>query len=174
MAYDMSARQAGERILSFVSQIERLMEEKAEIAEEMKAVKATAAAEGFDKDIISLVIKRRAMGRDRVEEQDQLLETYEHGLMTAEATVGSDLEAARDRGDAAFHSGEPRTANPFLKDDPRHAAWDRAWVQAAAEAAEDAEVLPALPAPPAALPAPEDDGLGDASDPDGPEPDPSD
>lgn len=67
---------AAEQLVLFVERIERLMEERASINDDIKDVKAEAKATGYDAKIIMQVIKVRAMKREAYQEQKSLLETY--------------------------------------------------------------------------------------------------
>ena len=71
---------AGERLRQFIERIERLEEEKAALAGDIREVYAEAKGVGFDPKIMRQVIKLRKMDKDEVQEQDALLETYLHAL----------------------------------------------------------------------------------------------
>ena len=59
-----------------VAKIERLEEEKKEIAEQIKDVYAEAKALGFDTKALRSVIRLRKIERAEREEQEMILETY--------------------------------------------------------------------------------------------------
>ena len=67
---------AGKRLLSFFERIERLEEEKAALAEDIKEVYAEAKAAGFEVKIMRRVMKLRKMEIEKRREEDQLLELY--------------------------------------------------------------------------------------------------
>ena len=67
---------AAERLRSFVERIERLEEEKAALAADIREVFAEAKGTGFDTKIMRKVIKLRKMDRADVEEQETLLDLY--------------------------------------------------------------------------------------------------
>ncbi|MSP89781.1 MAG: DUF2312 domain-containing protein [Alphaproteobacteria bacterium] len=67
---------AAERLRSFVERIERLEEEKAALAADIREVFAEAKGSGFDTKIMRQVIKLRKMDRADVEEQETLLDLY--------------------------------------------------------------------------------------------------
>lgn len=67
---------SGDRLKAFVERIERLMEEKAELANDIRDVFAEAKAAGFDTKIMRQVIRLRAMDREDREEQRELLDLY--------------------------------------------------------------------------------------------------
>jgi uncharacterized protein (UPF0335 family) len=67
---------SADRLKSFVERIERLEEEKADLANDVKDVYAEAKATGFDTKIMRQVIRLRRMDREDREEQRELLELY--------------------------------------------------------------------------------------------------
>lgn len=67
---------AADRLRSFIERIERLEEEKAAIASDVKDVYAEAKGEGYDSKILRQVIRIRKMDRADRQEQEALLELY--------------------------------------------------------------------------------------------------
>ncbi|MBB5518853.1 DUF2312 domain-containing protein [Amphiplicatus metriothermophilus] len=67
---------AAERLRSFIERVERLEEEKAAIAGDIKEVYAEAKGEGYDTKILRQVIRLRKMDRAERQEQEALLELY--------------------------------------------------------------------------------------------------
>jgi uncharacterized protein (UPF0335 family) len=68
------------RLKSFVERIERLEEEKAATAADIKEVYAEAKGTGFDIKIVRQVIRLRKMEQaDRIE-QEELLDLYQRAL----------------------------------------------------------------------------------------------
>lgn len=65
---------------SLVQRIERLKEEQKALAADVKQVFDEAKGKGFDPKILRVVIKRRAMDRADLEEQDAMLANYETNL----------------------------------------------------------------------------------------------
>lgn len=65
-----------EKLRQTVAKIERLEEEKKEVAEQIKDVYAEAKAIGFDTKALRQVIKLRKVDRAAREEQEMILETY--------------------------------------------------------------------------------------------------
>jgi uncharacterized protein (UPF0335 family) len=65
---------------SLVKRIEKLKEDQKALATDVKSVFDEAKAAGFDTKIVRMVVKRRAMDRADLEEQDSLLATYETNL----------------------------------------------------------------------------------------------
>lgn len=68
------------QLVAFVERVERLEEEKATIAEDIKEVYAEAKGTGYDVKTIRKAIQRRKMDPDTRAEQDALLELYEETL----------------------------------------------------------------------------------------------
>ena len=77
---DTTFRVTAGELRNFVERIERLEEEKKELAEQVKDVKAEAKAKGYDAKTLALIIRRRKQEREKVEEQDALVELYEQAL----------------------------------------------------------------------------------------------
>ena len=71
------------RLKTIIERIERLEEEKAGIANDIKEVFAEAKGEGFDVKILREVIKLRKQDQDELDEKQSLLEIYLHALETA-------------------------------------------------------------------------------------------
>ncbi|MBK8197751.1 MAG: DUF2312 domain-containing protein [Acidobacteria bacterium] len=65
-----------EKLRQTVAKIERLEEEKKEVAEQIKEVYGEAKAIGFDTKALRQVIRLRKIERAEREEQEMILETY--------------------------------------------------------------------------------------------------
>ena len=83
---------AAERLRSFIERIERLEEEKAALAADIREIYAEAKGTGFDTKIMRQVLKLRKMDRADVVEQETLLELYCRalGMRDAEAVAADD------------------------------------------------------------------------------------
>jgi uncharacterized protein (UPF0335 family) len=79
---------AAGQLRALVERIERLNEEKAEIAEAVKEVYAEAKANGFDTKTLRKVIARRKKSRDELSEEEALLDLYESALAARRAFDG--------------------------------------------------------------------------------------
>jgi uncharacterized protein (UPF0335 family) len=75
---------AGERLKSFIERIERLEEEKAGLAEDIKDVYAEAKAVGFDSKTMRKIIRLRKMDTEKRREEDELLELYKAAIGMAD------------------------------------------------------------------------------------------
>jgi len=71
---------AGERLLSFITRIERLNEEKHAMLEDIREVFKEAKGIGYDVPTIRKLLKIRGMDVKDLEEQEALLETYAHAI----------------------------------------------------------------------------------------------
>jgi uncharacterized protein (UPF0335 family) len=67
---------AADRLRAFVQRIERLEEEKAAMAADIREIYAEAKGDGFDTKVLRQVIKRRKQDNAEVLEQEALLELY--------------------------------------------------------------------------------------------------
>ena len=71
---------AGDRLKSIIERIERLEEEKAGLAEDVRDVFAEGKSAGFDAKIMRQVIKLRKMDGNERAEQEEILELYKAAL----------------------------------------------------------------------------------------------
>jgi uncharacterized protein (UPF0335 family) len=67
---------AAERLRSFVQRIERLEEDKAGLAQDLKEVYAEAKGEGFDTKVLRKLISLRKRDPQQRREEEELLELY--------------------------------------------------------------------------------------------------
>lgn len=67
-------------LLSIVQRIEKLNEDAAAVAADIKEIYAEAKSSGFDPKYIRACIKLRAKDPDEVDEQDELLAMYRKAL----------------------------------------------------------------------------------------------
>lgn len=71
---------SGQQLKAFIEKIERLEQDKAEIAEVVRETFAEAKSEGFDVKVMRQLIKLRRMKKEEVEEQEELLDLYRNAL----------------------------------------------------------------------------------------------
>lgn len=64
------------RLRSFIERIERLEEEKAELAEDIKEIYGEAKANGYDPKIMRKIVRMRKMDVDKRREEEALVEVY--------------------------------------------------------------------------------------------------
>ncbi|MCA8927389.1 MAG: DUF2312 domain-containing protein [Alphaproteobacteria bacterium] len=69
-----------EQLRSYIERIERLEEEKAELAANVREVFAEAKANGFDTKVMRQVLKLRKMDANDRAELESLLDLYLHAL----------------------------------------------------------------------------------------------
>ncbi len=75
---------AADRLRSFIERIERLEEEKAALAADIREVFAEAKSNGFDTKIMRQVVRLRKMESADREEQELLLDLYKRALGMSE------------------------------------------------------------------------------------------
>ena len=73
---DVLTSAAQGRLKSFIERIERLEEDKAAVANDMKEVFAEAKGEGFDVKILRKVIRLRKQDKVKREEEEALVDLY--------------------------------------------------------------------------------------------------
>jgi uncharacterized protein (UPF0335 family) len=71
---------AGKRLKSFIERIERLEEEKAGLATDIKDIYGEAKSVGFDPKIMRKLIRLRKMDESKRSEEEMLLETYKAAI----------------------------------------------------------------------------------------------
>lgn len=71
---------AAGQLRSFIERVERLEEEKATIADDIKEVFAEAKATGFDTKAIRKLVKLRKMDPAERQEAEAILDLYKHAL----------------------------------------------------------------------------------------------
>jgi uncharacterized protein (UPF0335 family) len=79
---------AGEQLRQFVARIERLEEEKAALAADIREVYAEAKGNGFDTKVLRQVIRLRKIDKAERQEMDAILELYLEALGMHEGAVG--------------------------------------------------------------------------------------
>ncbi len=71
---------SGQRLKAFIERVERLEEEKAALAEDVKDIMAEAKAVGFDTKTMRKIIRLRKMDKQKREEEEELLELYKSAI----------------------------------------------------------------------------------------------
>ena len=71
---------SADRLRSFVERIERLEEEKAALAGDVREVYSEAKGAGFDVKVMRQVMRLRKLDKDARAEQEAILETYLRAL----------------------------------------------------------------------------------------------
>ena len=71
---------AKDQLRTIVARIERLEEEKAALAADLREVYAEAKGNGFDIKTLRVVVRLRKQDLNERKEQEALLETYLHAL----------------------------------------------------------------------------------------------
>jgi uncharacterized protein (UPF0335 family) len=83
---------AQDQIRAFIERIERLEEEKASIAGDIKEVYAEAKGNGFDTKVLRKIVSIRKQDHNERMEQEALLELYLTALGMATAPTEAELE----------------------------------------------------------------------------------
>ncbi len=84
---------AADQLRQIVARIERLEEEKAGLAADIRDVYAEAKGNGFEVKILRQIIRLRKLDKAELQEQDALLDLYMHALgMDAGGGGGGDDE----------------------------------------------------------------------------------
>lgn len=68
------------QLLSFVQRVEKLNEDQAAIAADLKEVMSTAKSAGYDPKYIKKMVELRKMDSDELNEQDELTRMYRDAL----------------------------------------------------------------------------------------------
>jgi uncharacterized protein (UPF0335 family) len=71
---------SGERLKQYIERIERLEEEKAGIADDVKDVYAEAKSAGFDSKIMRMIVRLRKMASEKRREEEELLDIYKSAI----------------------------------------------------------------------------------------------
>jgi uncharacterized protein (UPF0335 family) len=71
---------AADRLRQFIERIERLEDEKAALASDVREVYSEAKAVGFDPKVMRQVIRLRKMDTADQQEMEALIDTYKHAL----------------------------------------------------------------------------------------------
>lgn len=76
----MSEIIAKDQLIQLINRIERLEQEKSDLAEDIKEIYAEAKANGFDTKIMKQVLKLKKMDKDKLAEQEAILDLYRQAL----------------------------------------------------------------------------------------------
>lgn len=68
------------KLHQYISKIERLEQEKSDISDDIKDVFAEAKAMGFDTKIMKKVLKLMKMDKNKLAEEDELIELYRRAV----------------------------------------------------------------------------------------------
>lgn len=69
-----------EQLEQYLIKIERLEQEKADLSEEIKDIFQDASSHGFDVKAMKTVLKLKKLDKDKLAEQDAMLELYRDTL----------------------------------------------------------------------------------------------
>lgn len=71
---------AGDRLKQYIERVERLEEEKAGIADDIKDVYAEAKSAGFDSKIMKVIVRLRKMSTEKRIEEEEMLDIYKSAI----------------------------------------------------------------------------------------------
>lgn len=71
---------AADRLRSIIERIERLEEEKAALAADVRDIYSEAKGAGFDPKVLRQIVRLRKMDQSDREEQDHLLDLYKNAI----------------------------------------------------------------------------------------------
>jgi uncharacterized protein (UPF0335 family) len=71
---------AGDQLRSYIERIERLEEEKAAMAADIREIYSESKGNGFDVKIMRQIIRLRKLDREDRQEQEELLQLYQHAI----------------------------------------------------------------------------------------------
>lgn len=71
---------AADQLRQFIERIERLEEEKSEIASSVRDIYAEAKNTGFDPKVMRQIVRLRKMDQHQVDEEEALLELYKQAM----------------------------------------------------------------------------------------------
>ncbi len=111
---------SADRLRLFVERIERLIEERTGISQDIRDVYAEAKAEGYDAGVLRRLIARRRMEPHQRIEADAVLDTYEVALGMADGEPSASLVVLRP--DAAAIALDLLTAEIIALEDAQQAA----------------------------------------------------
>lgn len=70
----------GAQLLSYIERVEKLNEDAANIASDIKTVMNEAKSAGYDPKMIKQMIKLRKMDNDELDENDELVKLYRKAI----------------------------------------------------------------------------------------------
>lgn len=71
---------SGDRLRQYIERIERLEEEKAGLADDIKEVYAESKSAGYEVKIMRQIVRLRKMDSQKRQEQEELLELYKSAV----------------------------------------------------------------------------------------------
>ena len=71
---------AGDQLRSIIERIERLEEEKRELAEDVKSIYQEAKSNGFNANAIRKIVSLRKKDAEKRREEEAILELYMHAI----------------------------------------------------------------------------------------------
>lgn len=130
-----SAAVASEHLRAFIQRIEKLEEEKAEIALLIKDVFAEAKAQGFDNKTMRQVIRLRKMTQEQRDEEEALIDIYKAalGMLSGTPLGEAAIRRLNPPKDEPEEGGSETQQSPYNEPDPTTIEEARAQGKKAAE-----------------------------------------
>ncbi|WP_194096184.1 DUF2312 domain-containing protein [Marivivens aquimaris] len=77
---DVTGGVAAQELRSFIERIERLEQEKKDIADQIKEVMAEAKGRGYDTKVMRKIVSLRKRDQDDIAEEEAILDLYKSAL----------------------------------------------------------------------------------------------
>ncbi len=77
---DVTGGVAAQELRSFIERIERLEQEKKDIADQIKEVMAEAKGRGYDTKVMRKIVSLRRRDQDDIAEEEAILDLYKSAL----------------------------------------------------------------------------------------------
>ncbi|NIY73866.1 DUF2312 domain-containing protein [Marivivens donghaensis] len=77
---DVTGGVAAQELRSFIERIERLEQEKKDIADQIKEVMAEAKGRGYDTKVMRKIVSLRKRDQDDIAEEEAILDMYKSAL----------------------------------------------------------------------------------------------
>ncbi|MBF0160220.1 MAG: DUF2312 domain-containing protein [Magnetococcales bacterium] len=71
---------SGEHLEQYITRIERMEEEKAELMQDIRDVYLEAKGNGFDAKVMRQIVRMRKMDKHELDEQETMLDLYKQAL----------------------------------------------------------------------------------------------
>lgn len=85
-----------EQLKSYIERIERLEEEKAATALDIREVYAEAKSNGYDAKTMRIIVRLRKMNEQERQEQEAMLDLYKHALGFDNTPLGAAAQEGQD------------------------------------------------------------------------------
>jgi uncharacterized protein (UPF0335 family) len=80
MVVDVTDTETAQRLTAFITNIERMEDEKKDISESIKDEFTCAKSAGFDTKIMKVILKMRKKDAEEIQEEEALIDVYRRAL----------------------------------------------------------------------------------------------